>query len=94
MAMQIDEKSCKIIFKGEISILDAEEISYILKNKVEELSLWKKIKIDLRQLSSIDSAILQIILSLYQTFPKKTVFSSLHPQLKPMFEKHNLKLSK
>ena len=31
MAMQIDEKSCKIIFKGEISILDAEEISYIFK---------------------------------------------------------------
>ena len=53
----------------------------------------EKIKIDLRQLSSIDSAILQIILSLYQTFPKNC-FSSLHPQLKPMFEKHNLKLSK
>lgn len=90
--MIIDEKSCKIIFKGEMSILDAEEISYILKNKIEELTLWKKIKIDLQELTLIDSAILQIIISIYQTFPKKTFFSSLNPQLKPIFEKHNLKL--
>lgn len=93
MSMVIDQDLKRIVFIGEISVLEAQEITSYLKENLELLRSWKKIRIDLQEAESLDSAILQILVSLYRTFPDKTVFSVIPDALKNFFQLHKLKFS-
>ena len=93
MSMVMDFDSRRLIFMGEISVMEAEEIAGYLKDQLETLKTWNRIKIDIQELESLDSSILQILLSVYRTFPDKTVFSAPHPKAEGVFKTHGLKFA-
>ena len=94
MPLDFDHENRKLIFKGELTVFEIEDIHNLVKSNEKVLHEWNNFYLDLNQVEKIDSSFIQFFLSLMKTYPKKIHFSSINKEIREIFQKHGLKFKK
>lgn len=94
MPCEIKETKNRIIFSGELTLMEIEPVTQFLKEKMDLFYEWESISILLENLEKIDSAGIQLLLSLKKTYGDKLRFSNVPLYLKTLFSRHGFKFAK